>query len=113
MTPRIRLKDIAEKAGLSVAAVSMALKDHRSLPASTIKKVKALAKKWVMLRTLHFQHLQLTGVDSCERYLKEIEEEVTEPDDRIDYHAWRYQEGLHERIAETRAVISQFRKTLK
>ena len=45
MTPRIRLKDIAEKAGLSVAAVSMALKDHRSLPASTIKKVKALAKK--------------------------------------------------------------------
>ena len=87
MTPRIRLKDIAEKAGLSVAAVSMALKDHRSLPASTIKKVKALAKKWVMLRTLHFQHLQLTGVDSCERYLKEIEEEVTEPDDRIDYHA--------------------------
>ncbi len=45
LTPRIRLKDIAEKAGLSVAAVSMALKDHRSLPASTIKKVKALAEK--------------------------------------------------------------------
>jgi LacI family transcriptional regulator len=42
---RVRLKDIAEKLGLSVAAVSMALKNHRSLPAATIEKVKALADK--------------------------------------------------------------------
>ncbi|MDA1067897.1 MAG: LacI family DNA-binding transcriptional regulator [Verrucomicrobia bacterium] len=41
---RIRLKDIAEKAGLSVAAVSMALKNHRSLPATTIKRVQNLAE---------------------------------------------------------------------
>ena len=40
---RVRLKDVAEKAGLSVAAVSMALKNHRSLPATTIQRVKALA----------------------------------------------------------------------
>ena len=40
---RVILKDIAEKAGLSVAAVSMALKNHRSLPIKTIDKVKALA----------------------------------------------------------------------
>ena len=49
----------------------------------------------------------------CERYLKEIEEEIAEPDDRIDYHAWRYQDGLHERIAETRDIISQLRRDLK
>jgi LacI family transcriptional regulator len=41
---RIRLKDIAEKAGLSVAAVSMALKNHRSLPTATIKRVQDLAE---------------------------------------------------------------------
>lgn len=40
---RVRLKDVAERAGLSVAAVSMALKNHRSLPAETIERVKALA----------------------------------------------------------------------
>ena len=40
---RVRLKDIAEKADLSVAAVSMALKNHRSLPTDTIDRVKALA----------------------------------------------------------------------
>jgi LacI family transcriptional regulator len=42
---RIRLKDIAERAGLSVAAVSMALKNHRSLPEATIAKVKELAEE--------------------------------------------------------------------
>lgn len=40
---RVRLKDIAERAGLSVAAVSMALKNHPSLPVATIERVKALA----------------------------------------------------------------------
>ncbi|MCB1123715.1 MAG: LacI family DNA-binding transcriptional regulator, partial [Verrucomicrobiae bacterium] len=41
----MRLKDIAERAGLSVAAISMALKNHPSLPAATIEKVKALAEE--------------------------------------------------------------------
>ncbi len=53
------------------------------------------------------------NLDQCESYLKEIEEEVAEPDERINYHAWRYQEGLHERVAETRAIIRQLRKDLK
>ncbi|MDA0350211.1 MAG: CehA/McbA family metallohydrolase [Verrucomicrobia bacterium] len=53
------------------------------------------------------------NLDQCERYLKEIEEEVAEPDDRIEYHAWRYQDGLHERVAETRDIISQLRRDLK
>lgn len=42
---RVRLKDVAEKAGLSIAAVSMALKNHRSLPVATVNRVKALAKE--------------------------------------------------------------------
>ena len=42
---RVRLKDIAIEAGLSVAAVSMALRNHQSLPASTIDRVKALAEE--------------------------------------------------------------------
>ena len=44
-SPKVRLKDIAEKAGLSVAAVSMALKNHRSLPQVTIDRVKQLAEE--------------------------------------------------------------------
>ena len=40
---RVTLKDIAKSAKLSVAAVSMALRNHSSLPASTIKRVKEIA----------------------------------------------------------------------
>lgn len=45
MTPPLRptLKDVAARTKLSVAAVSMALRDHRSLPASTIARVKKAA----------------------------------------------------------------------
>ena len=39
------LKHIAERLDLSVAAVSMALRDHASLPASTIARVKRAALK--------------------------------------------------------------------
>ncbi len=53
------------------------------------------------------------NLDQCESYLKEIEEVVAERDDRIDYHAWRYQDGLDKRIAETRVIISQLRSSLK
>jgi len=42
---RVTLKDIAAKASLSVAAVSLALRDHPRLPATTIKRVKRLATK--------------------------------------------------------------------
>jgi len=43
--PRTTLKQIARHTGLSVAAVSMALRDHVSLPAATIARVKRAAKK--------------------------------------------------------------------
>jgi len=42
--PRTTLKTIAERTGLSVAAVSMALRNHASLPAATIERVKRAAK---------------------------------------------------------------------
>ncbi|GAB5560508.1 MAG: hypothetical protein SynsKO_21550 [Synoicihabitans sp.] len=40
---RVTLKDIARSAKLSVAAVSMALRNHASLPATTINRVKKIA----------------------------------------------------------------------
>lgn len=43
--PPTTLKHIAQHTGLSVAAVSMALRDHVSLPAATIDRVKRAAKK--------------------------------------------------------------------
>ena len=43
--PRTTLKQIASHTGLSVAAVSMALRDHVSLPAVTIARVKRTARK--------------------------------------------------------------------
>lgn len=43
--PRTTLKQIAQHTGLSVAAVSMALRNHVSLPAATIARVKRAAKK--------------------------------------------------------------------
>lgn len=40
---RIRLKDVAKKARLSVSAVSMALKNDRSMARSTVERVKKIA----------------------------------------------------------------------
>lgn len=43
--PRIRLKDIAEKAQLSIAAVSMAMKNDPTMAKATVEKVKRIAEK--------------------------------------------------------------------
>ena len=43
--PRTTLKQIAAHTGLSVAAVSMALRNHASLPAATIARVRRAAQK--------------------------------------------------------------------
>jgi LacI family transcriptional regulator len=43
--PQTTLKQIAQHTGLSVAAVSMALRDHISLPTATINRVKRAAQK--------------------------------------------------------------------
>ncbi len=42
---RATQKDIATRVGLSIAAVSMALKNHPSLPKETIERVKRIAKE--------------------------------------------------------------------
>lgn len=42
---RVTLKDIAAIAKLSVASVSLALRDHPRLPATTVERVKLIAKK--------------------------------------------------------------------
>jgi LacI family transcriptional regulator len=43
--PNRTLKDLARHTGLSIAAVSMALRDHASLPAATIARVKRAARE--------------------------------------------------------------------
>ena len=42
---RITLKDIAQRADVSVATVSMALKDHRRISRATCERIQALAKE--------------------------------------------------------------------
>jgi len=47
-----------------------------------------------------------------EQYLQELEAEISERDDRLDYHAWRYKEELQERISETRVILEDIRDKL-
>lgn len=51
-------------------------------------------------------------LDLCERYLQEIEHLFAEPHTAIEQQAWRYEEGLKSRIAETRQRIAQLRTQL-
>ena len=44
MEKRVRLKDVAKEAGLSVSAVSMALKDASTIAAKTVERVKRVAR---------------------------------------------------------------------
>jgi hypothetical protein len=44
-----------------------------------------------------------------EQYLRDLEHVISHPSDDIDHHAWRYREGLEERITETRGVIDSLR----
>ncbi|MDG2167534.1 MAG: LacI family DNA-binding transcriptional regulator, partial [Opitutales bacterium] len=44
MEKRVRLKDVAKEAGLSVSAVSMALKDDSTIAAKTVERVKRVAR---------------------------------------------------------------------
>lgn len=45
MPPRVTQKDIARAAGVSHAAVSLALRDHHSIPKPTRERIKELAQK--------------------------------------------------------------------
>ncbi len=52
-------------------------------------------------------------LDTCEKYLYEIEEAINNPPDRIDYNAHRYKDQLFKRIADTQDIINDLRKKLK
>jgi hypothetical protein len=51
-------------------------------------------------------------LDLSEQYLQELEAVISERDDRMDSHAWRYKEELEERISETRVIIEDIRDEL-
>jgi len=44
-----------------------------------------------------------------ERYLDDLAAEIAQPNESLDRLAWRYREGLEDRIAETRDVIARLR----
>ena len=52
-------------------------------------------------------------LDLNERYLDELEAEISQPNETLNQNAWRYREGLEEQIAETRAVISRLREQFR
>ena len=52
----------------------------------------------------------LRNLDLSEGYLAELEQEIAQPDQSLNKHAWRFREGFEERIAETRAVIARLRE---
>ena len=58
----------------------------------------------------HNPETALAYLDLNERYLDELESEISRPNETLNQHAWRYREGLEERIAETRAVIARLRE---
>jgi hypothetical protein len=51
-------------------------------------------------------------LDLSEKYLRELETEISERDDRMDFHAWRYKEELEKRISETRIILENIRGKL-
>jgi hypothetical protein len=57
----------------------------------------------------HNPDTALELLDLNAQYLDEVEAEIAQPNQTTYQHAWRYREGLEERIAETRAVIARLR----
>lgn len=43
----------------------------------------------------------------CEKYLQEIENEIQNPQDRLDNQIWRYKDGLNKRIQEVRTLLNE------
>ena len=54
--------------------------------------------------------MALRNLDLSEGHLAELEQEIAQPNQSLNQHAWRFREGLEERIAETRAVIARLRE---
>ncbi len=57
----------------------------------------------------HNPETALHYLDLSEDYLHELEQEIAQPNQTINQHAWRYREGLEARIAETREIIAKLR----
>ena len=51
----------------------------------------------------------LHNLDLSDGYLAELEQEIAQPNQSLNQHAWRFREGLEERIAETRERIAVLR----
>jgi hypothetical protein len=62
-----------------------------------------------------FHNPQTAGryLDLSERYLQEIEQEISRPNPATESQAWRYADALKARIAETRQVIERMRTELR
>jgi hypothetical protein len=58
----------------------------------------------------HNPETALGYLDLNETYLQELEEEIAERKEEAHLNAWRYREGLEERIAEARQVIAELRQ---
>ena len=52
-------------------------------------------------------------LDLSEQYLTEIEQQFTPNLANVEQQAWRYQDGLKSRIAETRRIIQELRQKLR
>ena len=50
------------------------------------------------------------NLDKCEQYLKEIEEAINNPPQKVDYNIWRYKEGMLKQIEDARLIINGIRK---
>lgn len=53
------------------------------------------------------------NLETCEKYLQEIEEAIENPPDRVDYNIQRYKKGMSRRIAETRKIIADLKEKYK
>ncbi len=53
------------------------------------------------------------NLNTCEKYLQEIEEAINNPPDKVDYNAWRYKDKMFKHIADTRDIIDVLRNKLK
>lgn len=53
------------------------------------------------------------NLDTCEKYLNEIEEVVKNPPEGLDTNAWRYKDKIFKRIADTREIMDALRMKLK
>lgn len=60
----------------------------------------------------HNRRSALERLELNERYLDELEREISQPNEEINQLAWRYREGLQGRIEETCAIIARLKERL-